>query len=346
MKIKAFITHKKAETFRDCQDRFSIDIENRSLAVSDGMSQSIFQTYWADILAHYYTESNWQITTEADDNLKRLSKKWNNRVHERLKELKSLGKNTFRAENNLALGMSACATLVGIRFKGQDWIGEVLGDSCLIEVSAGNINIETSQETEEFDNYPDYIDSNPDKKGKGKAKNISGTLIENTLLLLVSDPFSDFFAEKSKDENASDYIHQLLALDTHEQFEELVNKWRQDYGMHNDDSTLIIIEFDGKDTFNIANEDDINELIEKEDASIHVQKENSIIKNSQSVPDLKVSEDDFLLFAKAEVDKKLASYNHGKLNKIFKSLDKNKVYKAFGQVITSLYNKYNILTKD
>lgn len=345
MKIKAFITHKKAETFRDCQDRFSINKENRSLAISDGMSQSIFQTYWAEILAHYYTESNWHITTGTDADLRKLSEKWNNRVHERLKELKSLGKNTFRAENNLALGMSACATLVGIRFNGQDWRGEVLGDSCLIEVSAGNIKIETSQETEGFDNYPDYIDSNPNKKGKGNAKNISGTLTENTFLLLVSDPFSDFFAEKSKDGNASDYIHQLLALDKHEQFEELVKEWRQDYGMHNDDSTLIIIEFDGKETFNIANEDDINELIKKEDKSSHVRKEDPVIKNSQSVIELKVSEKDFLSYATREFRDKLASYNRRRLNQLFKNR-KKKVFDVFNQVISSIYNKYDILNKD
>ena len=50
MDIRAFITHKKAETFSDCQDRFSINSDTKSVAVSDGMSQSFFQKIWAEIL--------------------------------------------------------------------------------------------------------------------------------------------------------------------------------------------------------------------------------------------------------------------------------------------------------
>ena len=41
MKIRAFITHKKTEHFQDCQDRFCVNADTKSAAVSDGMSQSI-----------------------------------------------------------------------------------------------------------------------------------------------------------------------------------------------------------------------------------------------------------------------------------------------------------------
>lgn len=45
MEIRAFITHKKAESFSDCQDRFSINPDTKSVAVSDGMSQSFFKRF-------------------------------------------------------------------------------------------------------------------------------------------------------------------------------------------------------------------------------------------------------------------------------------------------------------
>lgn len=50
MDIRAFITHKKAETFSDCQDRFSINSDTKSVAVSDGMSQSFFKRFGRKIL--------------------------------------------------------------------------------------------------------------------------------------------------------------------------------------------------------------------------------------------------------------------------------------------------------
>ena len=50
MDIRAFITHKEAETFSDCQDRFSINSDTKSVAVSAGMSQSFSPNIWAEHL--------------------------------------------------------------------------------------------------------------------------------------------------------------------------------------------------------------------------------------------------------------------------------------------------------
>lgn len=47
MKIRAFITHKLSEHYSECQDRFCINRDNHAIAVSDGMSQSVFPDYWA-----------------------------------------------------------------------------------------------------------------------------------------------------------------------------------------------------------------------------------------------------------------------------------------------------------
>ena len=50
MRIKAFITHKDKERFSDCQDRFRVNKDTKSIALADGMSQSIFQKIWAQLL--------------------------------------------------------------------------------------------------------------------------------------------------------------------------------------------------------------------------------------------------------------------------------------------------------
>lgn len=270
MKIRAFITHKKAEHFQDCQDRFSVNRDTKSVAVSDGMSQSIFQKIWAEILVDAYTKSReWTPSNESDHSTVKtiLSSIWKNRVKERLNEMQKEGRNTTRTENSLALGGSAGATIVGVRFEGNKWNGDVLGDSCLIEVKDSKIvRFLSSQDGDGFDNHPDYYDSNPNRNGKGVPKAIDGELSSGMSLLLVSDPFSDFFMEQKKNDSESQFVEEILSVKSHEDFETLVSKWRAAYGMHNDDSTLLIIEPDGSDDLNFLPEDldKIEDLIERD----------------------------------------------------------------------------------
>ena len=57
MKIRAFITHKIKEEFADCQDRFSINPDTKSIAVSDGMGSTWQQKIWAQLLVETFTNS-------------------------------------------------------------------------------------------------------------------------------------------------------------------------------------------------------------------------------------------------------------------------------------------------
>ena len=66
MKIKAFITHKEAELFADCQDRFGINQDTKSISVSDGMGSTWQQKIWAQILVDTFINSTeWQPTIES-----------------------------------------------------------------------------------------------------------------------------------------------------------------------------------------------------------------------------------------------------------------------------------------
>ena len=266
MKIKGFITHKLKENFTDCQDRFCVNAATKSIAVSDGMSQSWQQKIWAQLLVEKYVDDNdWQPN---NDTIKPLCIQWRERVVEFIKHLKTSGAPLnliYRNERNLAEGRSAGATFVGIRFNGKKWEGHVLGDSCLIEWNGDDATFYTSQNVDSFDNHPDYFDSNSLNEGKGTPICRSGVLENNTCLLLVSDPFSDFLFEHEKQGDITEYMQQLLEISTHDEFETLVDEWRK-AGMHNDDTTLVIVEPDGFDDFSIDNNvlDDINIFIDKE----------------------------------------------------------------------------------
>ena len=272
MIIRAFITHKQAELFADCQDRFGVNSDTKSIAVSDGMGSTWQQKIWAQTLVTHFNESNDWLPTH--DSIKPLCTNWREEVSSFIEKLKEKGAPLniiFRNERSLKEGRSAGATFVGIRFNGNEWNGSVLGDSCLIEWNGIEAKFHTSQEVDSFDSYPDYFDSDETKEGKGTPMTISGQLNSGSCLFLVSDPFSDFLLEHNKKGDISNYISKLLDISSHEDFEDLVDEWRKS-GMHNDDTTLVIVENDGSDNFSTKEIDDINVLIEEE-KEIHEKEE-------------------------------------------------------------------------
>lgn len=266
MIISAFITHKKSERYSDCQDRFSVNKDNKSIAVSDGMSQSYQQKIWASLLVESYTSGRMQTITE--EKLDALRKEWGEKVDEFIESLKKNPGQEYLVRmniNSVAQRRSAAATFLGIRFDGYKWDGVVLGDTCLIELDDSNTvqTIHSSQD-KGFDNYPDYIDSTTIRlKQKGQPREISGELKTGHKMLLVSDPFSDIIQNFKNGKTDID-IDELLNLKTHEEFCALVERWRGEKGMTNDDSTLVIVTHDSSEEFNIAQLDDINDFISKE----------------------------------------------------------------------------------
>lgn len=266
MKISAFITHKQAETYSDCQDRFGINPEIKSIAVSDGMGATWQQKIWAQLLVDSFIEkTDWLPDIES---IKPLCSVWREKVNDFIQDLKA--KNApenmiYRNERNLAERRSAGATFVGIRFEGNKWKGSVLGDSCLIEWNGNEAKFHTSQDVETFDSYPDYFDSDESQKGKGTPRIIEGVLSEDICLIMTSDPISEFLSRHNQKGEIAEFIQQLLTVVSHEDFENLVQDWRKT-GMHNDDTTLVIIINDKSCSFSMQNIDDINALIKEEES--------------------------------------------------------------------------------
>lgn len=269
MKVKAYITHKLCERYADCQDRFSISANRRTIAVSDGMSQTIFPEKWAEILATQYAEEGHC----SDEDRKALSEEWLKRVHNARKQQINSGRSTWMLDNMLAEKRGAGATICGVTFENAtDWQGDVLGDSCIIEIDKqkGTAKVLSSEE-KAFDSYPDFYDSYADKLGRGTIRHFSGSIGEDKLLLLASDPFSEFF-QKSQDDCKA-LIEQILGLNSHEDFCALVDNWRE-AGMHNDDSTLCVIEFNNDLNFNVTHQDSIEAFISKEKEVVEIEKVN------------------------------------------------------------------------
>ena len=354
MEIRAFITHKQAESFSDCQDRFGVGVGTKSIAVSDGMGSTWQQKIWAQLLVETFIENNDWLPNI--DTIKPLCFTWKERVVsfiQHLKEINARENIIIRNERNLAEGRSAGATFVGIRFKGKKWQGSVLGDSCLIEWNGKDAIFHTSQDLDAFDSYPDYFDSNDQNAGKGTPKEINGELSAGKYIFLVSDPFSDFLLEHNKLGNMAIYVQQLLNVSSHEEFETLVAEWRKE-GMHNDDTTLVIVESDNAEAINITYADNIAEMIEKEktskDSLNQVKEVAQASPKDSSQNDIEVVED-FVVVQNVEkifADEFLTEYQRCLNKKFPKQMGKLKykwTQKAVEETLNLLFERYSITKK-
>lgn len=262
MVIKAYIYHKRSEKYSDCQDCFGVNLQNNRIAVSDGMSQSIFPQWWSKILVDYYLENG-----HIPEDIRPLQEKWQHMLHneilKREEEAKTNPKrDPWRLKNLLAEKSGAGATLCGLTMAGDDWTCECIGDSCLIVIGYDyTLNFYTSQ-VGEFGNHPDYLDSFSNGRGQPVRKAVKHNA---KALLMVSDPFAELF---QINENNPDFVKsrldEIVALAGHDSFVELVEKWRDDFGMHNDDSTLVLIQDLDNLDFYIEYSDDLAELCSNE----------------------------------------------------------------------------------
>lgn len=258
MIIKAFIHHKRAEKYSDCQDCFGINAQNNLIAVSDGISQSIFPQWWAKILVEYFLENG-----HIPKDILPLQAKWQkmlfNEIQRREEEaLTNPQRDPWRLKNLLAESSGAGATLCGLSLGDKEWICECLGDSCVITINHDyTLKIYTSQDGD-FSNCPDYYDSFKTGRGEPIIKAIDKDV---RAILMVTDPFAELF---QLHENNPDFIksrfEELQRLTNHESFIELVEKWRDEFGMHNDDSTLVLITDCSDNNLTIAYSDDLEQL--------------------------------------------------------------------------------------
>lgn len=260
MKLRAFITHKAAESYSDCADYFNICIPSKRVAVSDGVSQSIMPAEWAKILVDSFVNEKW-VPGQPTDSLK---EEWLAEAKKFTDTQRSEGKNPWMLENCIANKDGAAATFCGVVFSDEcKWKASILGDSSLVEINKDNriLRICSSREGT-FDNYPDFFDSF--KEDNGEIREFDGILKEGLKILLVSDPFSELFQKVRGTSDEVDIIKDLLNITDNEAFCDSVDKLRNERQMHNDDSTLVIIEPDDSDSMTIRYAKTLKSLIDDE----------------------------------------------------------------------------------
>lgn len=269
MKLRGFITHKAAEYYSDCADYFRICPYTKRVAVSDGVSQSIMPAEWAKILVDSFVEKEWT----PGESTASLKNKWFTIASKFALEQRKKGENPWLLENCLVNKDGAAATFCGVTFSDEcKWTASILGDSALVEINNENqlVRICSSKEGA-FDNRPDFFDSF--SEDKGEIRQFDGKLNNGSKILIVSDPFSELFQKVKGTPGEKSVINILLSVTDITSFNATVDTLRTDYQMHNDDSTLVIIEPDESDMMTILYERTLEESQQEEELKFETERE-------------------------------------------------------------------------
>lgn len=233
--VRGYITSKDAEAYKDCADHYACNLQLHRFAIADGVTRSFFPKLWSKILVDQAVEQD----CDADGALENCRKEWLSQVTRRVArpEVKWFTTNAFLRQE------PALSTLVTLAFDEENmcWTASAIGDSFLFFVPKGKeadmdhwIKLSSKPEPVEFDNFPDYLSSRGE--GKGEARHIAGPMEPGTFYLMT-DALSEWVFE-----NKADAL-QLIEADWtgQDSFKESVNKLRHSGMLHDDDSSVLII---------------------------------------------------------------------------------------------------------
>jgi len=265
IKLSGYITQKEAEKISDCADNYAYSFSNHRFAISDGVTKSFFPKIWSRVLTDKFVA----LQGAADLSIADCQAEWLQQVN---KIVAALPEQMFYVHNAYNQRKSGLATLVTLRFDAKKWYAKALGDSFLFFVPKRKNRFKdwiylsskycsSAPESIVFDNYPDYYSSRGEKNGVEKEMN--GKL-EAGKFYLMTDALAEWFIKEK--EGA---IKEIETWANQDVFEGRITDLRHKGLLHNDDSSILIIEIenDGKEALtykseSVQNKDDLLKIKE------------------------------------------------------------------------------------
>jgi len=241
VQVKGFQTPKNGSTSQECQDAVAWD-ENRNIfAIADGVSDSAFQSLWANLLVNGFVAraqseqsftKDWLVAwLEAEQREWHSQVNWNDIPwHGRLK----------------AQQIGGQATFLGIRLipEKRSWVGIVMGDCNLFRFGKDHTFKESipNKRSADFSNATQAFSSisqNPDHM-LSQTKMIRGVYEPGDYLVLATDAMACWMLEKI--ETKGDPLNEIPPSDESSTFNRWVNAQRQNGKIKDDDTSILMIQ--------------------------------------------------------------------------------------------------------
>ena len=239
--VYPFITHKKAESFDDCQDAYEVNEEISRYAVADGATRSFFPKFWAERLVKRFCErsdlflngENWK------EWLVPIQEEWYKRVEERVKT-----RNQFYLTNSFNAREPAVATFIGLEIDKVEgkWQAIIIGDSCLFHKSHSEFKSYLIERSEDFTSHPAAFASFPERNHYD-PEFVGGEIQSGDVFILATDALAKWIVQHEESAQVEEVVDQLKQIKTDKQFYSFVDLARDHKNIRlvNDDVTLMLI---------------------------------------------------------------------------------------------------------
>jgi serine/threonine protein phosphatase PrpC len=245
IRVQGFQTPKNGSSSQECQDALAWNAQQMTFAIADGVSDSAFQSLWANILVTSFVAEGRTMEGYSRDWLARWLQTqqnvWNSRVnwetipwHGRLKAQQTGGQATF----------------LGIRVlpDRNAWIGIAIGDCNLFRFGKDGRFKESvpNHRSADFSNATQAFSSTlrDHEKMLNQVKMIQGTFDPGDSLILATDAVARWMLENLEDKK--DPLREIptSASDEPGIFNQWVNAQRQSGALKDDDTSLLLIQLE------------------------------------------------------------------------------------------------------
>ena len=242
-----FQTHKPKETPADCADAWWASEDCRRVAVSDGVTRSLYPGGFAEDIVYWFCEKDSAIIPDCEAWLAPVRERWLEAAGKRVAKLGRRRDPAFiNNRERLQSRVPGAATFAGVEFSPGQGTAKItiVGDSCLFIFADGSLAEALPYgSSAEFDNQPKAFLSHA---GQGAVEPL---FREQPMLppdamgahyVLATDALAKWIFEKL--EGGEDVLPMLLALKTEKDFLAFVDTERErDNRALNDDITLVIV---------------------------------------------------------------------------------------------------------
>lgn len=271
IKVKSFIFHSHGIRYWDCADRIAMNIRKGRFAVADGVTRSYLPNLWAEILCNSFVNDKAQanedwIGSYITGRIIADCQKWAEECQQTLQD--ATEDERFVLELSLGHNNEACSTFAGIAIADDSLYYNVIGDSCIFvedkEKTENLQKLSSTNEREGYANRPYYISSSGHIHGEWKYGYLK---LRNGYVMLMTDAISNWVLKKRQE--TPDFMDQLWALTSHEDFIQMIEKSRDTDELKDDDVALLMLrieDFNGTG-YQVEYYDNIHQHIKKEKAN-------------------------------------------------------------------------------
>jgi len=242
--LHQLICPKQGEDIEDCQDALDVNLEINRFAVADGVSRSFYPALFSKQLTQFFCSANDSVNLELFHHgdwkkwLEISQKNWIENVQEIVKHT-----HKYYIKNRFYNNEPAGSTFAGIEFYQNEnqsifWNAMIIGDSCIIhfDKACQKSNKYLIQSSKDFNFTPSYFPSRPIVDNPFKPSFIiDQTVSIDDVFIIATDAISKWILMLME----TSQTH--LLSDIHNISYQMIDQFRSDDALENDDIALLVI---------------------------------------------------------------------------------------------------------